>query len=139
MNVNTVAKAIRAKFKADVADPQNLLVQYDNKDDKDQPEDGIWCRFTILPADTSQASIGGSATGGQMFRTPGICIASLFAPYGSGDDALFALADLIAQKFRTTTYSGVVFRTPGIARVGRAGKWWQVNVTAPWYSDVFAS
>lgn len=135
MNLDAVSKAIRARFLAEVATPKSLgEFQVDNLEFT-QPEDATWARVTVIPSATEQADI----VPGRRYRAVGIAMFSFFSPFNKGDEELNLLADYACTKFRTVSASGVTYRTPSPARVGRAGKWWQVNVTVPWYSDIVAA
>ena len=135
-----IASAVRSKFKSDVADPKGLPTQYDNRMSNQPEGDGkTWCRLTVLPGNSNQATAVNSTSGGQMFRSSGVFVAQLFTSLDAGDEGILTLADDVAKAFRATTHQGVTFRTPSVSRVGRAGKWWQVNVTVPWYADSLKS
>jgi len=127
--------AIRARFKAQVEDTisPSLPTQYDNAPFT-QPEDSQWCRLTILPAGSTQEDIG---TATHRYRTVGVIIAQIFTPLEKGDKEPLIVADTIKTPFRSVSAAGVVYRTPSIGVPGRSrdNKWWQVNLTCPFYAD----
>lgn len=131
---------IRGRWESEVEQALDLPTQYDARDlAEPEGEDARYCRLSIIPGDSAQVTALCSPTGGQQFRTAGIFIASIYFPHGDGDGDQVALAEQAAGKFKAQTVGGVTFRTPSISRVGRAGKWWQVNVTCPWQFDTFSS
>ena len=131
MNIEAVTKIIREQVGA-WALSRSLLLGYDNLP-FDRSEDALHARLTVQLGSTNQASLGANP----RYRTSGVFVIRLFAPFESGEEELHQHADSAAQTFRTTTLDSVlVTRTPSVFNVRRAGKWWQVNVTCPWYSDV---
>lgn len=122
---------IRTRFKNQVQIPQAISVAFDNAPFT-KPDNTIWCRWTILTAESFQASIGG---GTNIDRTPGVCIAQIFGPIEAGDKNILTLADVIKGAFRRTTDTGVVFKVPSVTIVGRTENLWQVNVSCPFYAD----
>ena len=127
--------AIRSRFKTlveDVADPA-LPTEYDNAPFQ-QPENTQWCRWSIRPASRTQMDVGSST---KRKRTVGVAIAQIFLPLEQGDKAHLVVADAIEAVFKPGAAAGVTYRTPEIVVVGRANdnKWWQVNVTCPFYAD----
>ena len=130
MSFETLANTIRGRFKTLVVASTGLLVAYDNA--PFTPTDGVkWVRFTVLPGDSVQASIGVA----KRFRTVGVAVAQIFLPIDRGDKDALALAETVKLAFRATTVSGVTFRTPSLRRVGRTDNWYQINVNCPFYAD----
>lgn len=133
MNIKSIGVSIRNRFKTLVSTPKSLPTQYDNLP-FERPEDSLYCRLAIRPGDSSRVSVG--SPGNNRFRQSGIWVASLFEPIERGEDTVVDLADFISRAFVSQgSYQGVTFRAPSITKVGRAGKYWQVNVTCEWYSD----
>lgn len=132
MTHEQIANAIRKRFKDEVATPQSLPTFYDNEGTEAKPADGPWCRFSVRPGEDFQVSTGGDS---RRFRTPGVAVAQLFAPAGSGDKVLKELVDVVRVKFRALTADGVTYRTPHEEVMGRDSKWWQINVVCVWYAD----
>lgn len=134
MNIDEAFKKIRQRYKDAIETPYSLQTQYDNMPFT-EPTSGLYAKLTIQPGDTNQQSIGDAI---KRYRTAGQLIVSVFGELEKGDQTVVQLADNIALAFRPSTYQGVVFRTPSVIRVGRAGKWWQYNVFCPWYLDKLA-
>lgn len=127
------AKTIRDRFKTLVATPKSLQVQYDNLPFT-RPENALYVRFQVRYASSQRVSVG--APGANRFRVTGIWIASIFDLIDNGEKVSVELADFMAGAFITLgSYQGVHFRAPEVFKVGRAGKYWQTNVTCEWYSD----
>lgn len=135
----TTKAAIRARFKANVADALSLPTQYDNErftqPDPSKP-DAMWCKFSVQPGDSQQSEIGGNSN---TYRHSGVAIASVYVPFETGEGAAETMAKNIAKEFRNLTAAGVVFRTPSTFRVGRVGPWWQINVSCPWFANESAA
>lgn len=132
MTHESMANAIRTRFKTQIADAQSLPTQYDNQK-YDNPDNVLWCRLTIKFGESLQVASGGAS--GNRYRTSGIMYAQLFSPLGKGDKDQLHLADIIKSAFRCVTDSGVKFKTPSIKPKGRFGKEWQVNIECPFYAD----
>ena len=130
MSFESLANAIRSRFKTLVVGATSLVVAYD-KVQCQEPEDAVWVRFSVLTGDTLQASLGAS----KRFRTVGVAVAQIFQPINQGDKDALVLADTIKSAFRATSISGVTFRTPSLRRVGRDAKWYQLNLNCPFYAD----
>lgn len=135
MSWEKAQNAIRTRFRDQVETPQSLAgkVQYDNVE-LEKPQDTEWIRFTVLQGASLAASIGS-----KRFRNTGVAIAQVFTPVGKGDKDAVSLADVVRGQFRAVTVSGVgvsvTFRTPSLTRVGRDGKWHQINVSCPFFWD----
>ena len=133
MNTQAISEAIRTKYKAEVETPKSLKTFYPNQE-KTGREEVLHCVLNFLPGDPEQITIGEP----KQFRTSGVVIFELYTQFGKGDKEIRELGDFISQKFSATTASGVVFRAAGVSVPGRAGPWWRVNVTCPWYCDYIA-
>lgn len=92
------------------------------------PSGTLWARWHILFGESKRAASG-------TVRHIGLVKCSLFDLLEIGDDNILSMADDIAEMFRTLTDTGVVLRTPSVRTLGRSDKWWQVNVTCPFFAD----
>lgn len=133
MSWETLHNTVRTRFKTQVADAESLPTQYDNAQFA-VPQTGAWATWSVIQADSLQASTGGG-NGGERYRTLGLGEAQIFTALEEGPQPALALADKVRAAFRRVTQSGVVFESPSLSVVGREGKWWQVNVTCPFYAD----
>lgn len=133
MTYEDMHNIIRNRFIEQIADVYTLTTHYDNQD-REKPQDTLWCRFSINDGDTFQKSIGSPGT--NIHRAVGVAYAQLFCPIGKGDKAILAMADNVADAFRCISVSGVVFKTPSIKQVGRIDVEWQVNVNIPFHADI---
>lgn len=121
---------IRARFQTEVADVRNLATVYDN-DPTSPPTDGsIWCRLTILRAESRRITCGV-----RQYRESGRIVASLFGPVGRGDADLLELADGVAAAFRSQQASGIRYLTPSVVPVGQSQGEYQINVVCPFAAD----
>ena len=91
-----------------------------------------YIRATYRSPDAFQAECGGSAL---LFRHPGLFIASIFVPRGTGAGAALTVADAIAALFRgksdTSGTTSIIYRAPKVREVGANGDWYQVDVEVP--------
>jgi len=131
MTFDEIVNAVRSKFQQEIAEVESLFTLYDNQDSDDQPDNEIWCRWSVRLGQSFQAEIGVSG----RTRTPSVAIAQLFAPVGAGDGEQMELADKISDAFKHVTTEDVRYQTPSVATIGRRENWWQVNVTCPFYAD----
>lgn len=98
-----------------------------------------WVRFRIDEASASWASMGDP--GSNIKRTGGQVTLNIFTLGGQGDERALELVDLIMAIFTSweDASTRVRFRVPPYARtVGNSGKWYQVNVIAPFERDALA-
>jgi hypothetical protein len=136
MSYETLANAIRSRFKTLVGDTQTdentdaLTVQYDN-DPTSPPDDATWVKFTIRWGERRQADISASP----RYRVVGIAYAQILSPIQKGDKFALQLAGVIEAGFRSVTAGGVTWRTPSVKRQGRQGDKYQINVECPFYAD----
>jgi hypothetical protein len=130
MTFEDAAKEIRTRFDQNVAQPEQLLVEFPNTPFT-QPDKDMWMRFRILWGDSFQATLGAR----KRHRTPSVMEIQIFEPVEGGDGKSLCLADKIKTLFRSTTVNGITWRTPSLANVGRDEQWWQTNVSCPFYFD----
>jgi hypothetical protein len=134
-----IGDACRTKFDADIAVTYSIQTQYDNApftlDESSDLTLNSWIRFTNIFGLSDQVQNGGEGPSGNTYRTFGECIAQIFSKIESGDHNALTIANYIVTAFRSKTASGVTYRTPYLRRIGRDGRWWQVNVHIPFYSD----
>lgn len=97
---------------------------------------GIWARFTIKPAGSSLADIGGLT---KRIRIRGVAICQIFGEVGKGAGYVLDKASVVEDRYTLLTFEKVTFQIPSVHNVGKTpdGKWWQVNVVCPFYADRF--
>ncbi len=99
------------------------------------PATGSWVRLAILNGDAQQASLG-SGQADTLYRQAGVISVSVFTNLNQGTNAARALADQAAAVFRGVDFgSGIKCRAPRIADVGVDGKFYQMDVSVPYYRD----
>lgn len=125
---------VRSRWKAQIEDAQSIPTGYDNAPFNEPTDGSTWARFSVIPGESQQKSMGGT---NRRFRTVGIGMAQIFTGTETGTKTSNVLINAIVTAFRGVTDTSVVFRTPSVVRVGRTGKWWQVNVICPFYADDF--
>lgn len=116
--------------------------QYANEDEQDwtKPNDGVWIRLTIKPANSQTIAVGNKVE----YRMPIVMIAQVFAPIGSKDadtNAVvkevhdqYAYEDLIVGDAEGTV---VQFAEPSVADVGRDRGQYQTNISCRGEVDFF--
>lgn len=62
-----------------------------------QPADGIWVRFTLLPGEGFRASLGSK----WLEKQPGVCMVSVFGPKNGGTGGVYGIAELVCKAFRS--------------------------------------
>jgi hypothetical protein len=142
MNFAQTANAIRAHFTVEWLQLRPTVpIAYDNAafdpalDALDPDGDPApWVRFTVLPGDGFQASLGTP----KVWRSTGVAVIQIFAPLGEGDGLANELADDVTAVFRGISLGGVILRAPSLTRIGPDGAWYQVNVATPYQSDLAA-
>lgn len=102
------------------------------------PDNGPWMRLTIQDAGARWASMG--APGNNIARNVGQVTIQIFVESGEGEGEALGIADQALAVFRSwnDTATGLRFEVPPYARqVGTEGKWYQINVVAPYRFDDF--
>lgn len=136
MSFNAIGIKISTRFKDLVEKVVAIPAQYDNAPFI-PPENSRWMTCDVIHHDHEQVTLG--EPGSRVFRYWGLLSSRLFAPIETGDGDLLAIADVIATAFKGVTVDGITYRTvtiPGPGSRTPDGKWWQVTVVCPWYSDL---
>lgn len=127
--------AIVRRFDEQVASNTLDPVVYDNDVD-DEPQDKRYLRVSVGMGETLQLEMGDSFVGVATERTVGQLVVSIFEPRKEGlYEALRVAYDDIKPKFDRLTIDGITYETPSIFNLGKVGKFWQVNVSCPFYYD----
>lgn len=95
-------------------------------------EKTAWCRVTVVPSETDQASMGGNS---RLFRDRGVVIVQLFVKQNEGTGLLEELSSFVRELLQGRTVDGVVFRTTSVARIGLSGSWMQYNASTGYFYD----
>lgn len=139
MSYAAEANAIRSRFSAEWG--ATTPIAWPNKKfDPLKTDAGVardpapWVRFSILPADADQTTIG--AAGGRTFRHDGTVTVQVFVPDNEGDGEARTLAELAAAIFRGITVSGIRFGAPYVTAPGNDGAgWYQLTAWCPYSRD----
>lgn len=102
----------------------------------DGPDNAPWVRLNIAQASAEWASYGDP--GNNVERNRGQVTVQIFVPSGTGEGLALEYADVVKGTFRDwrDASSGLRFLVPPYARqIGVGGKWYQVNVVAPFEFD----
>lgn len=135
MTIEAAHNAIRARFETQWG--ATTPVQYPNVK-FESPDESPWVRVAIIDADANWASMG--VPGSNIERHRGQVTVQIFVPSGTGEGAATEYADQVKAIFRSwrDAPSGLRFLVPPYARtIGVDGKWYQVNVVAPFEFDDF--
>lgn len=141
VSFDTDASAIESRFAAQFAAASFPVsprpeVAYENVH-FEPPEGQAWMRLTVLPAASTQRSMG--APSGALFEGVGLAVVEVYTPRGIGAGIGAAIADLVAGWYRGITADGVTYvgplgEGPEVVRVGHDGRAFQTNVRIPWRS-----
>jgi hypothetical protein len=134
MTYAVVHAAIRARFETQWA--ATTPVQWPNVEFT--IPDASWVRLNIAEAAAKWAGFGDP--GNNPERNFGQVTVQIFVASGDGEGAGLAFADSVKTIFRSwrDATSGVRFLVPPYARqIGIDGKWYQINVVAPFQFDDF--
>ena len=110
-----------------------VTIIYDNQEFPSTVTDP-WIRATILHGGNFQADMGAEK---KRIRRMGVIMFQLFGGLNKGTQAINKLVAHIETVFRAKRVDGVCYRTPDIVTVGRSGKYYQLNVSCPFWVDVF--
>lgn len=129
--------AIRDRFKTqwEASFSPAPAVQYPNVE-FEVPNLDAWARLNIVQAGSQWASMGDP--GNNVERNVGQVTVQIFTPSGEGEGLALEYADVVRGIFRDwrNAPSGLRFLVPPYARqIGVSGKWYQVNVVAPFEFD----
>lgn len=126
----TFENAARQRFDTVVVAKNDLAVEYPNAKFK-VPDNKLWMRWTFIPGEQQQASIGSAKT----YRTPGVMIVQIFVPRDTGTALVRQWTNTIENAFLSVSAGGIQWKTPHVEVIGNRGGWWQTNVVCPFYFD----
>jgi hypothetical protein len=135
MSATALTNAVRTRVHSEIeSDPTLELagVVYDNLKAK-KGQQAPWLRVSTLLGEAEQVTIGNP--GGNIHRTPGVLSINIHDDPGIGEGRAYKIADAIRLAFLEKSADGVRYRTPTITRIGRADRWWIVNVSIPFVYD----
>ena len=124
------ANTIRDRMHQGLGVGNGLKSQFDSA--PFQPVEGqAWVRFSIRRGRTFRRELGSGAT----ITTPGVVFAQIFAGLETGDLESNDYADAVSEVFRAVSIRGITFRVPNVRPLGVSGRWWQVSVSCPFFSQ----
>ena len=129
-SISEFGESVRERWRSLIEVPSAIPTAYDNEQQV-ETANSMWARLSVLTGDTDrvEAGVGGAR------RVPGIMKASLFAPIGTGDSALLALADEVYDSFAGLSESRVTFGAPNLTRAVRDGVSWRLDIRVPFTFD----
>lgn len=137
MSFVAIEDAIRDKFRTEVADPNNLVVIYDNE----PPKQGgaAWYSFAFQVDSTAQVHTG--PDGGRRVRVMGHVDVYLFTVLGRGQVGLLQIADSIVTAFSGASIASPIITfepepTP-VGGVERSDGWARQQITIPFEAETF--
>lgn len=115
---------------------------YQNEDEQDfsKPNNGIWIRLTVKPADSFTVAVGSEVE----YRMPIVILAQVFAPIGSKIVNSNAVVKLIHDQYAyrdlnigDTEGTVVKFAEPSVQDIGRDRGIYQTNISVRGEVDYF--
>jgi hypothetical protein len=137
MSFAAVNKAIKAKFMQGWTN--GVKVVGDN--DAEVKAVKEWCRLSIRPAESNQASMGASTN---TTRSVGVVMVSIFVQPGNGSERAWQLVDQAVAALQYERVSGtnwnVQFQAASPREIGQpaGAAYYQMTVTVNYYFDVTA-
>lgn len=89
-------------------------------------------RVILIDGDSEQVTVGVNG----CHRRYGIMMAQFFVFKNTGTAVIRSYCDNFANLFKTVKIDDTTFESPTIVRVGDEGKFFQMNVQAPFYVDI---
>lgn len=141
MTYEAAHNAIRTRFNTQITVAQSIATAWPNAEFDDRKLSTLteWVRFRIDEATAQWASMGDP--GNNINRTRGEVSVSVFTEAGTGDERALEIADLITAAFISWEDAATRIRflvPPYVRPVGPDGKWYQINVIAPFERDDLA-
>lgn len=92
-----------------------------------------YVRLTVRFGERFQASMGGPQ---KLYRTPGLLVADIFVPSGSGAGEALAYGDQIGLDFLDQQFGGLTFMASSVPTQTEEGDKYRVQVVIPFrYSE----
>lgn len=113
--------------------PTDTTIMYPNQEMPETPSDP-WIKVVVQHGGNFQADIG---TSNHRFRRMGILLFQCFGKLHVGTEALNQLVAHIETVFRSKKVDSVNYLTPEIIDRGRNGKYYELDVSCPFWVDVF--
>lgn len=116
-----------------------VIALHDN-DPMGEPDATQFVRLSVQVTSRKQVQAG---TAKKRYRTVGRILIQVFqhptgenASLETGDKEVLVLAEQIARVYRSVSIPPVVFRSPTVTNALRGGRWWQANVSVPYFADL---
>jgi len=97
--------------------------------DFDVPNNNDWIKLSILNGKSSYRAIN------YKKRHTGVISIQVFTPVNTGANKVREYSDTIASIFDSKKFNGVVCDVASIATIGADDRFYQVNVTIPYWRD----
>lgn len=107
------------------------LVKYPNSNIRPGANE-TFCELLVSDIDSNRASIGVDSP---LHRNHGVIIANIHVPKGSGTHTARQYADLAADVFRDSQFSGITCRSPDVRDVGDVQGWYVVSMMCAFFRD----
>ncbi|RLB68698.1 MAG: hypothetical protein DRH08_00135 [Deltaproteobacteria bacterium] len=120
---------IEARLWAEVFDGAGVMVGWPNI--RFEPPHALHAAVVHLPGERIRLE-----RGVESHSRPGVTIVDLMVPIGEGDQPAVALGDLVVDSMSSVRQDGVLLEASNLERLGRAGPYYQVQVTIPWQGTV---
>ena len=97
--------------------------------DFDVPNNNDWIKLNILNGNSNYRAIDNKK------RHTGVISVQVFSPVNTGTNKVREYSDTIASIFDSKTFSDVVCDVASIVTIGADDRFYQVNVTIPYWRD----
>lgn len=133
--INEAKESILSRFKAtwDVDHP-GVPYEFDNESfdaDEESGSDDAWVRLVVRHEDANQETLGKPQN--RRFRRPARVMAQVFVKVDTGTQQADTLVDAVRNIFEGASFDGLHFNAVSSREIGVDGKWYQVNVEAPFF------
>jgi len=132
MSLLSVYQAIQTQFKNNWTGTASNRVAYPNVPFTLPGEATEWVRFSILPGDSQQVTLGGSQN---IHRWVGVINIGIFTRIGLGEARALELAELAAAIFRAKQLSEIRCFSPSISNLREVDGWYQATLRVPFDVD----
>ena len=124
--VNSARESVYAQFISDWASTTEVTLDNENYD---PPSDASWVRLIMRNNVTAQQTL--APVGFRKFNRFGIVFVQVFTKSDTATSTSDTLTSKARDVFEGKRLGGVDFRDVTIREIGVDGKWFQVNVEAP--------
>jgi len=133
MNRSDIAAAIGSRFATSFASDVDGTV-FDNKGGEppvNLADSEVFMTCNILWGENRKTEVGATS----RYRQVGNVVVNIYTKLNIGDGLALSKVDAVVAAFRTVTVSGLVFQTPSPGTGMKAGGYYKIAVSCPFYAD----